>query len=476
MTNKQHRALNLILISLAVGLRLFNLGRAPLWYDEAFSDLATRLPLSEMFRALAGDVHPPGHYLLLWPLQQLGLGSPFWLRLLSALASIASVILAGRLALLLTDNPWAETVTMGLMAFAPGNLHYAQEARMYALLQMVVLIGAISIHQRKWGLLAVSAAVASLTHNYGLFFCLGLFMACLATAQDQWRGWIPAFCLAGLIWLPWGVVMLNQMRHLNQAGYWIQPVSVGRVLGSIQKMFFTFALPNEQTLATMIMLGAGLVILVAYLIRSRDQSKQWISLVIMAGVPLLLAVLVSWLYRPILLYRPLMGSLPFWLILATMTILSLNKSGRILSAALLIPLLTWGVFGFHVYNLQNKASSDFWIQGIRADWQPGSVVYTLNDSAALAMLHGAPELPSYKMPDCPGQASLGALTPLTRDALGINELPVDELPERYFVVLSLSPVSPACEVDFGEQTAAEDQLLMTIHENQFIRARVYLHE
>lgn len=476
MTTKQHKIINWGLLALAIGLRLYNLGAAPLWYDEAFTDLATRLPLKEMMQALAGDVHPPAHYLLIWGMQRLGLSGPTGLRLLSALASIGSVILAGYLARIITKDNWAETITIGLMAFAPMNLHYAQEARMYALLQLLVLIGLISIYKELWGLLAATAALAMLTHTYGLFYAVALAVAALVVAGPKWRKIIPSFCLAGLIWLPWGVVMLNQMRDLQSSGYWIQPVSIGRILGAFQKMLFSFSLPNEMTIATMIMLGAGLAVMVATLARSWQQRSSWLSLVILAGLPLLLAVLASWLYRPVLLFRPLIGSLPMILILVAIVIAAQDKTGRILSAAMLIPLMAWMAWGYHHYNMINKGDSQPWINEIRSSWVDGSVVYALNDSSALAMLHGAPDLPFYKMPDCPGQASLGALTPQTRQALGIRELPADQLPARYYTILSLSPVSPLCEVERGHLAAADDLEIFDIYVSEFVEAGVYLHE
>ena len=399
LTNKQHRNINIILIALAAALRFYNLGAAPLWYDEAFTDLATRLPLARMIQALAGDVHPPAHYFILWLGQRIGLSGAFGLRLFSALASLGSVILAGYLIRLmaqdaddrdLISNPWLETITIGLMAFAPMNLHYSQEARMYAMLQLLILIGMVAIYKQLWGILTIAAALTMLTHTYGLFYCLGLAVIALVVTGYKWIKIFVSFGLAGLIWLPWGFVMLNQMRELQSSGYWIQPISWGRIISAIQKMIFSFSLPNEMAIATMIILGAGFVILIATLARS--SPSDWLPLAIMAAAPLLLAVIASLIYRPVLLFRPLIGSLPMILMLVAVVIVKQDKPGRILSAVLLIPLMISLAAGYHHYNLINKGSSDPWLDEIRASWIDGSVVYALNDSSSLAMLHGAPDL------------------------------------------------------------------------------------
>lgn len=164
------------------------------------------------------------------------------------------------------------------------------------------------------------------------------------------------------------------------------------------------------------------------------------------------------------------------LILVAIVIVAQDKPGRILAAVILIPLMISMAAGYHKYNLVNKGDSLPWLSSIRATWIPGSVVYALNDSSSLAMLHGAPDLEWYKMPDCPDQASLGALTPQTRQALGIHELPADQLPDRYYTILSLSPVSPMCEVERGHLAAAEDLEIFDIYVSEFVEAGVYLHE
>lgn len=470
--------LNWGLIALAAAVRFYNLGAAPLWYDEAFSDLASSLPFDKMLQALAGDVHPPAHYVLLWIVQRIGLDSAWGLRLLSAVFSLAAVILAGRLARKISQDPWVESITLGLMALAPMNLHYAQEARMYAMLELLAVAGLLAIYNRSWAILTIVAALAMYSHTYGLFYCLGLAVAALLAARDDWRSWLPAFIIAGLLWLPWGFVMLRQMIHLGSSGYWIQPVSLGRIIRAVEKMLISFALPQELTIGMVMLMGAGLVVLVATLIRIWPELPQgdWLALIVMAMLPLTLAVIASWIYRPVLLFRPLIGSLPMILILIALAIQAQTKPGRILAAVIFVPLMISLAIGYHHYNLINKGDSQPWIQAIREQWQPGSVVYALNDSSALAMLHGAPDLPMYKFPDCPDQASLGALSSQTRQALGIRELPPVQLPDRYFTILSLSPVSPLCEVERGHLAAENDAEIFDIYVSEFVEAGVYLHD
>ncbi|MFO7631662.1 MAG: hypothetical protein R6W76_03930, partial [Caldilinea sp.] len=52
-------------------LRLHRLGAESLWYDETVSVHLARKSLAEMIAHTAGDIHPPGYYLLLHFWQQI---------------------------------------------------------------------------------------------------------------------------------------------------------------------------------------------------------------------------------------------------------------------------------------------------------------------------------------------------------------------------------------------------------------------
>ena len=49
----------------AFGLRLHQLGAESLWYDETVSVYLARQSIPAMLAHTAGDIHPPGYYLLL---------------------------------------------------------------------------------------------------------------------------------------------------------------------------------------------------------------------------------------------------------------------------------------------------------------------------------------------------------------------------------------------------------------------------
>jgi uncharacterized membrane protein len=134
--------LPLLLILLAgTGLRLFRLGSASLWYDETVSVMLAGSPLRELLRHTAGDIHPPGYYLLLrgWLLlsgyptghaDPSGNGLEFASAFLSLAAGVLLIALVYALARRVGGHP-AALWAAGLVALSPFNLWYSQEVRMY---------------------------------------------------------------------------------------------------------------------------------------------------------------------------------------------------------------------------------------------------------------------------------------------------------------------------------------------------------
>lgn len=80
-----------LILGLGALLRLATLSRQSLWLDEGTSYWLANLPWQTLLASLpAIDPHPPLYYLLLQPFISLG-GGEWLLRLLSAIAGIASI-------------------------------------------------------------------------------------------------------------------------------------------------------------------------------------------------------------------------------------------------------------------------------------------------------------------------------------------------------------------------------------------------
>ncbi len=217
-SRRRPSALALLLVVAAFGLRVWSLGTSSLWLDEALIILRAS---ESLWTAVAGrtavDLEPPLYPLLLRLWQPLG-APDFWARFLSvAFATLAVAVL------LRLSNRRVGYAAAAIMAFAPTQVYYAQEATVYglvALLSAGLLVAADgAAHGRRRGWLAFAAfAVAAIHTYYGLvFLVVGLDAWLLAR---RWRGDAPpgvstrallvGHAVVVLAWLPLLPLALRQ--------------------------------------------------------------------------------------------------------------------------------------------------------------------------------------------------------------------------------------------------------------------------
>lgn len=127
---------------LAFGLRLCRLGAESLWYDETVSLHLAGKPLPGLVAHTAGDIHPPGYYVLLHGWLRLARGGAtaeppaatvdYAAAFFSLFFGLVLVALAYRLAREVYGPP-AGLLAASLVAISPYNVWYSQEVRMYTL-------------------------------------------------------------------------------------------------------------------------------------------------------------------------------------------------------------------------------------------------------------------------------------------------------------------------------------------------------
>jgi mannosyltransferase len=123
----------LAILLLAAGLRFYRLDAQSLWNDEGNSARIAERPLDLILEGAAGDIHPPGYYLLLHYWRALFGQSEFALRSLSVVAGLALILLTYLLGRHLFGQVTGLTAAF-LGALSPFAIYYSQEARMYILL------------------------------------------------------------------------------------------------------------------------------------------------------------------------------------------------------------------------------------------------------------------------------------------------------------------------------------------------------
>ena len=503
-----------IVLTLGAFLRLLLIWHAGLWYDENFSLLLSRLPFMRLLAATMGDVHPPLWYVLIWPLGRIPTLPPWAIRIPSALLSVASLALYPRLMRDLRIPGRVQLIAFVMLAILPMQLHYAQEARMYALLELLVILGTLAVLEGRAWLLGASVALMLYTQNYGAFYVATLALILAMLAIKEWwrdrsdrmaavfsgeaRNYLTVITYAAqamlmrrrfirlaiamligvLLWLPWLPVMSRQMDFI-QGNYWIFDMNAGAILYTIFHLFWAISLQTPAgNVAGMLVTFALLIAAVWYLIARRPTS--WLILACLAFGPLLMAIVVSLVRQPIVLFRPLIGSTPFLYIVCAFPLAAIpDLRGRLLAACFIAPVLLIGVIGYYQYIPMQKTINGSGnmlaaINTIRDRWQPGDLIL---DGNGMGWVNITPYLtvPQYALPNCALKFP-GGISPRTHDALQIQSRNLDELPphKRIWFVAVVSPLAPACEVARIYTVTSGRKPYLTMDESPFLLSALWL--
>lgn len=503
MTRKQF----LTVFVLAAVMRLIGLGNAPLWYDENFTLILARLPFSQMIQATAGDVHPPLWYLIEWTLFHLLPDLPVWaLRLPAVFFSLAAMYMLYEVSGPLILPPRVTALSVVLMAILPMQLWYAQEGRMYALLQFLVLFALYMGLKRKWVYFTLAAVALVYTQNYGLFY-IGIIAALLAWMNFKANA--APILSAGIVtmffYTPWFITVTRQMETI--AGrYWIMDAGPGAVLGAIYKQFWASAMMTPGVIASYFVTFVLLILGVWTMFTHRSlHPRAQVAIVAMAFMPTLTAWIVSHLWQPLLLFRPLIGTAPFLYIIAAWNVnrliehfdivpgriwlskvhgIMLNLRAALFAAIFIVPLLMFGVGGYYLNITAMKGEGAVSplldaLDYVRANWQAGDVLYYTDDGAMINLLPYAADLPQYKLPACDERIGfapvLGSLSDTTRAAMGIHTADLADVEHtRAWVFAPRSPLHPLCYEEQIAAIAPEGAQIITVDDNQFITSGVWL--
>ncbi len=474
----------------------------PLWYDETFTVAVSRLPFDRMLQAVAGDVHPPLWYVIEWVIVRL-LGDSAWaLRLPSLLLALASVGLTYRLARSLGHERKTALWAAGLLALMPAQVYYAQEARMYALLQFCLLVAVLGLVECRPWVMGLGVLGVLYTHNLGLIFVVVIGLLALwqewkshasgvkvavpaAAGRHHWwkadlasswrlsphRHVLELWAVGQVVllaWWPWLRVALAQARNVG-AGFWVQDAGLGGYLLPLYRLTLGMGVVDfiEQH-AAVTAVGLGALALWAAL---RDRERGVVPLALVVG-PALLLVLVSELWRPLYLERVFIAALPMLAILAAAALRRLRPVHRAPVLAVLSPVLLLCL----LFQSKGTAGYDVFARNILDEYQEGDVIYHANLASYIQLSYYLPDADHVCWPDAGNLQQ--ALTKETQKAMNIQRAEAAEVwdgERRLLVVGMLHPLTTK-----GEEKALEAALklgqtekLVTWKETELVTAGMW---
>ena len=204
----------------------------PLWLDEALSVEIARLPLAQLPDALRQDGSPPLYYLLLKGWMAVFGDGTVAVRLLSVVLVPVALVLVHRLGEHVAGRAGGRAGLVVLAAL-PWTMRYGSETRMYALVVVLVLAGALALRavhvtgsRRAVAALALCSAALLLTHYWSLFLLTAVGLVHLPALVRRRRAAVQvvlALALGALLFTPWVPSLLFQAAHTGAP--WADPVT-----------------------------------------------------------------------------------------------------------------------------------------------------------------------------------------------------------------------------------------------------------
>jgi len=301
-------------MALGLSLRLFGLGEESFWFDEAYTwTTSTQLSLPD---ATAFDpFYPPLYPTIMWYWYAIG-DTEAWGRLLSVIFSMAVLPVVYLIGRQIASNRLG-LIAAGLLAINPIQVQYAQEARAYGLLNLLVAL-------TLWAIICLTisrrhhlAAAVTYVVSMGLILLLSnispviLGVANLAVLLVVVRRrdlrlaltWTGLQVLAVLPWvLIWLPSFVKQWDNMTDA-YWMPHVTPVYLWNVIARDMFAAHLPY-YAFGLVLIVVAGLTLYGLVVVRQFPRGKDTsliLAVFIFAG-PIATA-LISWAVNDVLATR-----------------------------------------------------------------------------------------------------------------------------------------------------------------------------
>jgi len=380
---------------LLVGLVVFaaiafgNATRASIWFDEAFSAYLIQFSYWDILVFTAEDVHPPVYYWLLKAWSTLFGTTEFALRSLSvvfgAIAIALSFVLSRRFFGRLVAG-----VSLLFMVVSPALIRYSDEARMYTLATVIVLLATFVLlkavatkRTRWWVAYGVLVALGMWTHYFTAIAWLAHWVwRALVTKRGkmtlrQWfgkyftKGWLIAHIVAVALFLPWVPAFFVQIKSVQQ-GFWIGPVTLDTITNYFAHFFYY--LQHSQVHSWFALPLLFIVILTIVLTRrvyrsfTAPEKRQYLLIASLAwAAPVILFILSFPPLSSVFVERYLVPSITIASIFFAVTLVVGTRTWRpvwrVVPVIVVVGMMIGGVTNVYSYGNFNKNSNTHVLTG-----------------------------------------------------------------------------------------------------------------
>jgi hypothetical protein len=234
----------LVLLAAAAALRLWSAGRVHLWFDEIYTLWIARLSVHDLLAKVAGDIHPPLHYLLVREWRLLGGEGDLWIRSLSTVfgvLTVAALVGAGR------DTFGRATgwTAAALLALHHSHVDFSGESRSFALLFLLLTLAVWlawrwieHARPRDAVLYVLTAATALYTHYLSgvvLAFLGAWGLVALLRTPKRLGTWIGLHVAVAVLFVPQLPTLLEQSKRLH-GDHWVKDPTPATLLNVLRQL------------------------------------------------------------------------------------------------------------------------------------------------------------------------------------------------------------------------------------------------
>ncbi len=375
---KNKLILILLICCLGFFLRFYDLDGESYWFDETMSLYFSQQDLGSILNPPSYEAHiPPLYYLMLHFWIGLFGTSEFAVRSLSAIFGGLSIFALYKLGKYLFNVKIA-IYSSFIMAISIFQIYFSQEARMYSLLTLTTLLSIFffvkSLNENRprfWVSYIIASILMLYSHAYGIFILILQFFCLLVYYRHEkgvFKKIFTAFSLITVGFFPWLIKLLDVTPYVlegSSAIGWIPQPDIILILGTIvvfcnssvvSLIVFGYSIRSIFTLSSLKRRFTNSSFLES-LIRIKacvfDSSKFSVTFCSMwIGIPIILVLLISFMFQPIYLPKYLILVSPAFYLLVSKGLV--NKNLKLRYILLLILLIDSAVIAYSYYTNPNK--------------------------------------------------------------------------------------------------------------------------
>ncbi len=228
-----HSGIILALYALVLfGMNLVRIFDNNIWGDEAFSIYMSTLPVSEIVRITAGDMHPPLYYFFVAASYRT-LGARPWAYHLVSLVPYAVTLIFLVTVIRKRFGAWVSLLMITFSSILSAALTYNVEIRMYSWAALFVLLAYYGFCRiisegsaAAYGVFIASSLAAAYTHYYALlsvaFFYLGLLVLSIRK-RIRFRTLALTYLLTVVGYLPWLRILFKSFVSASE-NFWLTTI------------------------------------------------------------------------------------------------------------------------------------------------------------------------------------------------------------------------------------------------------------